>query len=155
MRLLFARQVMGRPFAAPPGVPEDRKQALVKARQKFFGIENVDDKGNVKKDKVIFSWSTNTTYVVSVKGRVLMLDDVVQTTVSRDIRELGLVKVRGRGGRLVYATCSSEPEENEAVVTAFLAQRPDYRLERTHQTLPFRDGLEAFYGAVLRREAAS
>ncbi len=28
--------------------------------------------------------------------------DVVQTTVSRDIRELGLVKARGAGGRLVY-----------------------------------------------------
>jgi transcriptional regulator of arginine metabolism len=28
---------------------------------------------------------------------------VVQTTVSRDIAELGLVKVRGRNGRLVYA----------------------------------------------------
>jgi transcriptional regulator of arginine metabolism len=29
--------------------------------------------------------------------------DVVQTTVSRDIRELGLVKVRDASGRLVYA----------------------------------------------------
>lgn len=29
--------------------------------------------------------------------------DVVQTTVSRDIAELGLVKVRGADGRLVYA----------------------------------------------------
>jgi transcriptional regulator of arginine metabolism len=29
--------------------------------------------------------------------------DVVQTTVSRDIAELGLVKVRGANGRLVYA----------------------------------------------------
>jgi transcriptional regulator of arginine metabolism len=29
--------------------------------------------------------------------------DVVQTTVSRDVSELGLVKVRGAGGRLVYA----------------------------------------------------
>ena len=29
--------------------------------------------------------------------------DVVQTTVSRDIRELGLVKVRGAAGRLVYS----------------------------------------------------
>jgi len=29
--------------------------------------------------------------------------DVVQTTVSRDIGELGLVKVRNGGGRLVYA----------------------------------------------------
>jgi transcriptional regulator of arginine metabolism len=30
--------------------------------------------------------------------------DVVQTTVSRDVAELGLVKVRGENGRLVYAT---------------------------------------------------
>ncbi|HZO46208.1 MAG TPA: hypothetical protein VFB68_09970, partial [Xanthobacteraceae bacterium] len=52
----------------------DADPALIKARQKFFGIENVDEKGNVKKDKVIFSWATNTTYVVSVQGRVMMLD---------------------------------------------------------------------------------
>ncbi|MGZ4398365.1 MAG: arginine repressor [Gaiellaceae bacterium] len=32
--------------------------------------------------------------------------DVVQTTVSRDITELGLVKVRGDSGRLVYAAGS-------------------------------------------------
>jgi tripartite-type tricarboxylate transporter receptor subunit TctC len=31
LRLITSRQVMGRPFAAPPGVPEDRKQALRKA----------------------------------------------------------------------------------------------------------------------------
>ncbi len=28
LRLVFARQVMGRPFTAPPGVPEDRLKAL-------------------------------------------------------------------------------------------------------------------------------
>jgi tripartite-type tricarboxylate transporter receptor subunit TctC len=28
LRLVTSRQVMGRPFAAPPGVPQDRKQAL-------------------------------------------------------------------------------------------------------------------------------
>jgi tripartite-type tricarboxylate transporter receptor subunit TctC len=31
LKLVLSRQVMGRPFAAPPGVPEDRKQALRKA----------------------------------------------------------------------------------------------------------------------------
>jgi tripartite-type tricarboxylate transporter receptor subunit TctC len=29
--LIFARQVMGRPFLAPPGVPKDRAEALRKA----------------------------------------------------------------------------------------------------------------------------
>src|SRR5919197_760106 len=48
--------------------------ALVKARQKIFGVENVDEKGRVDKEKVIFSWATNTTYVASVLGRVILLD---------------------------------------------------------------------------------
>src|SRR5439155_20582832 len=33
------------------------------------------------------------------------------------------------GGRLVYATCSLEPEENEAVVRAFLAAHSEFRLD--------------------------
>ncbi len=33
------------------------------------------------------------------------------------------------GGLLVYATCSLEPEENEEVVEAFMARRPDYRMD--------------------------
>ena len=32
------------------------------------------------------------------------------------------------GGRVVYATCSSEPDENETVVDAFLDRRPDFTL---------------------------
>ena len=31
LKLVLARQIVGRPFAAPPGVPDDRKQALRKA----------------------------------------------------------------------------------------------------------------------------
>jgi 16S rRNA (cytosine967-C5)-methyltransferase len=33
------------------------------------------------------------------------------------------------GGRLVYATCSLEPEENDEVVRAFLDAHPDWRVE--------------------------
>jgi 16S rRNA (cytosine967-C5)-methyltransferase len=75
------------------------------------------------------------------------------------------------GGRMVYATCSSEPEENDRVVDALLsadsrftrvnlrAEQPAYFealepvLDETGalRTLPHQHGLEAFYGSVLRR----
>lgn len=56
------------------------------------------------------------------------------------------------GGTLVHATCSSEPEENDAVAAAFLADHPGFALVHEHRTLPFRDALEAFYAAVMVRK---
>jgi 16S rRNA (cytosine967-C5)-methyltransferase len=72
------------------------------------------------------------------------------------------------GGRLVYATCSSEPEENEMIVERFLATQPGFRLidlrrdgraELTPvlddrgmlRTLPFAHGLEAFFAAAMEK----
>jgi 16S rRNA (cytosine967-C5)-methyltransferase len=69
--------------------------------------------------------------------------------------QLALVRRASRvvaaNGTMVYATCSSEPEENERVVEAFLADEPRFRLEESHRTTPVADRLEAFYGAVLVR----
>ncbi|NUZ07760.1 MBL fold metallo-hydrolase [Piscinibacter koreensis] len=69
------------PFALLAGATSAWSAAdptLLKARQKFFGIDNVDvNTGAVKKDKVIASWATNTTYVVSVMGRVILLDSYI------------------------------------------------------------------------------
>src|SRR5215472_1288658 len=53
------------------GSAQDRKADpdLVRARQLFFGAENVDPRsGRVRHDKVIFSWFTNSSYAVSLKG---------------------------------------------------------------------------------------
>jgi 16S rRNA (cytosine967-C5)-methyltransferase len=74
------------------------------------------------------------------------------------------------GGRLVYATCSSEPDENEMVVDRFLAREPGFRLLNLRhdgsadlapvldtrgmlRTLPFDHRLEAFFAAALQRTA--
>ena len=57
------------------------------------------------------------------------------------------------GGTLVYGTCSSEPDENQQVVAAFLATHPAFTETRVHQTLPFRDSLEAFFASVIERRA--
>lgn len=73
------------------------------------------------------------------------------------------------GGRLVYATCSSEPEENQQVVRRLLDEHPEFTVEKpdaSHfsslidadgflQTFPHRDGLNSFFAAVLRRRRDS
>ena len=79
------------------------------------------------------------------------------------------------GGRLIYATCSSEPEENERVVEQFLAAHGEFRLLRAGsgrgevlpalesvvdqsghlRTDPHAHGLEAFFGALLARGPAA
>lgn len=53
------------------------------------------------------------------------------------------------GGRIVYSTCSIEPEENEEQIERFLADHPDLRLGRSHQALPQRDGTDGAYAALL------
>jgi 16S rRNA (cytosine967-C5)-methyltransferase len=73
------------------------------------------------------------------------------------------------GGRLVYATCSLLREENEAIVEAFLADHPEFKLVPAGEALaaqqlplkmadylrldPAEHGTDGFFAAVLERAA--
>jgi len=71
------------------------------------------------------------------------------------------------GGLLVYATCSLEPEENDAQVETFLAEHPDWSLEPPPdgavpagvldagrlRVLPHLHGTDGAFAARLRRSA--
>ncbi|HYE49374.1 MAG TPA: RsmB/NOP family class I SAM-dependent RNA methyltransferase, partial [Azospirillaceae bacterium] len=76
------------------------------------------------------------------------------------------------GGRLVYATCSMLPEENERQVEAFLAAHPDFRLvplaeawpegqgrppedEPMLRLTPGRHDTDGFFAAVMERAPAA
>jgi 16S rRNA (cytosine967-C5)-methyltransferase len=83
-----------------------------------------------------------------------------------DLLERAAATVRPHG-RLVYSTCSSEPEENEQVIDRFLAANPQFELTPLDdprvqsfvnhrgmlRTLPFEHGLEAFFAAALVRRS--
>lgn len=56
------------------------------------------------------------------------------------------------GGRLVYATCSVLPSENEQQVQAFLAANPEsWRFVEEHKFIPGVNGFDGFYAAAIER----
>ncbi|MBU1237387.1 MAG: RsmB/NOP family class I SAM-dependent RNA methyltransferase [Gammaproteobacteria bacterium] len=80
----------------------------------------------------------------------------------------GAARLLKAGGRLVYATCSILPEENEAIVNAFLDSHPDFtQLSAAEilakqgididvgtelRLLPHTHGTDGFFAAVLERK---
>jgi 16S rRNA (cytosine967-C5)-methyltransferase len=90
-------------------------------------------------------------------------DPARHATRQREMLEALAPQVR-RGGRLVYAACSLEPEETEGVVSDFLAAHPEMAPAPVPEwaaafadgpyvrTLPERDHTDGFFAAVLERD---
>ena len=67
-----------------------------------------------------------------------------------EILDAAALRVRP-GGRLVYSTCSNEPEENAVQVEAFIARHPDFRLVASKESVPFETGYDGAFAAALER----
>ncbi len=107
----------------------------------------------------------------SALGIVRRHPDIRVNRSAEDVQRLALLQQRllnalwpllRPGGRLVYATCSILPVENDAAVTALLAAQRDARIERLdaswgrptahgRQILPGDDEMDGFYYAALTR----
>ncbi|MBL9126907.1 MAG: 16S rRNA (cytosine(967)-C(5))-methyltransferase RsmB [Verrucomicrobiales bacterium] len=66
-----------------------------------------------------------------------------------ELYDLALQRVRP-GGRIVYSTCSLEPEENEILVQAIVDTHPGTKVEASRQLHPVRDQVDGAFAARLR-----
>ena len=62
-------------------------------------------------------------------------------------------KLVKKGGKLVYATCSILPSENEEQVANFLENNPNFSLVNENKVSPSKSGYDGFYMALLERNS--
>jgi 16S rRNA (cytosine967-C5)-methyltransferase len=93
----------------------------------------------------------------------LKADDIQDLAARQKKILLNAARVLKPGGRLVYSTCSVEPEENEEVVRAFLESETDFRVvdiqdlskfrgdRGTFRLWPQHQGTDGFFIGVMER----
>jgi 16S rRNA (cytosine967-C5)-methyltransferase len=73
------------------------------------------------------------------------------STLQRQILDAAAAHVKP-GGRLVYSTCSNEPEENAEQIAAFLAAHPDFEEVARRTSVPIESGRDGAFACALQRK---
>ena len=61
-------------------------------------------------------------------------------------------KILKKGGKMIYATCSILPSENNEQVELFLKNNDNYSLLKEEKIMPS-EGFDGFYMALIERKA--
>lgn len=141
-----------------------RKRALLEAKMrcKRAGIQNVqfiealDPKLKALKGKmdwVLVDAPCSGTGTLrrnpDMKWKLTSQEVVRLTELQRDIFKSALHYLKPTG-RIVYATCSLLPEENQAQLEYFLKNFPLEQVGPVFQTFPTTDGPDGFFGVVMK-----
>ena len=78
------------------------------------------------------------------------VDNIIKTQAEILQSYSQLVKV---GGKVVYATCSILPSENENQVKKFLKENPNFEILKDRKVSPYKTGYDGFYMALLERKS--
>lgn len=133
-------------------------ERLALERVEIAPMESVDAQEPQRFDAVLVDVPCSNTGVLAqrpeARWRFNAASQRALAVLQTEILQRGARHVRP-GGRLVYATCSIEPEENHRRVVAFLEAAPDFELEHEIDALPDPIGVhgpvDGGYAARIRR----
>jgi len=95
-------------------------------------------------------------------------DDITRLAASQKTMLKNAIRLLKPGGVMLYSTCSTDPEEDEAVVQEVLSRNKECRLENLNQLFPdlaalftpegmfrawpHRHGMDGFFAARIRKK---
>ena len=162
---MMAGRMDGRGELIAMDMHDDRIDVL-KENQKRLGLDWIEIvKGDARKAEYVFKDRTFDAILLDVpclntgvlKRRadarwridqdrmdsIVDLQTAILTACSKQLKEKG---------RIVYSTCSLEPEENEELVSKWIRDNPDFRLVKTGKAFPPDSGTDGAFAALLRKK---
>lgn len=111
----------------------------------------------VRPDAILLDVPCSNTGVLRRRADARWRFDPRKTLQTLRVEQLAILESASHlgAGRIVYSTCSIQPEEDEGIVRAFLSRNADYTLEKSELILPDDSPRDGAYAALLVRKDAN